>query len=358
VYTACGRFLHVCRNSYRQLADYHTYNAIWRKERYILSLDTEFDPKDRDDGTLTVKAQVENDATDQRKPTKKASYESNVDVQRWLQEQALKDGGVKPEFNPTFLASLRDGPWILSSLAQFYEENLITDVLHVIKSGKEATVYCCAADPSVGAAYLAAKVYRPRMFRSLKNDAIYRQSREQYDRNGRVVRGVHRQHGVGKSSHKGRAAQVSSWIEYEFETQNLLYNIGADVPKPLAQIGNAVLMEYIGDVDEPALLLREITLANEEAQPLFDCVMRNVELCLAHDRIHGDLSEYNILYWQGAVTLIDFAQAVDPRHNPQVYSLFMRDIERVCRYFARYGVVADAHGLATEMWTRYQGAVI
>jgi RIO kinase 1 len=323
-----------------------------------LSLDTEFAPENRDDGTPSTKVQVEEASTDQPKPTKKTSYESNIDVQRWLQEQALEDGGVKPEFNPTFLASLRDGPWILSSLAQFYEENLITDVLHVIKGGKEATVYCCEADSSTGAEYLAAKVYRPRMFRSLKNDAIYRQSRVQHDRDGRVIRGARRQRGVGKSSSRGRAAQVSSWIEYEFETQSLLYDVGADVPRPLAQIGNAVLMEYIGDVDEPALLLREVRLTREEAQPLFDRVMRNVELCLAHDRIHGDLSEYNILYWQGSIKLIDFAQAVDPCHNPQVYSLFVRDIERVCHYFARYSVAADAQELATEMWTRYQGAMI
>src|SRR5215469_7320816 len=111
-----------------------------------------------------------------QKPPMKTSYESNADVQRWLEEQSLEGGG-KPEFNPTFLAGQRDRPWILSSLSQFYEQDLITDVLRVIKSGKEATVYCCAADPSTSRQLLAAKVYRPRMFRSLKNDAVYRKSR-------------------------------------------------------------------------------------------------------------------------------------------------------------------------------------
>src|ERR1700730_11216543 len=76
-------------------------SANWRKEWIILSLDTEFDPEDKYDGTQSVKAHVENDATDQRKPTKKASYESNIDVQRCLQEQPLEEGGVKPELHPT-----------------------------------------------------------------------------------------------------------------------------------------------------------------------------------------------------------------------------------------------------------------
>src|SRR5437867_2888779 len=130
-----------------------------------------------------------------KKPVEKQSYESNADVQRWLQEQALDATGAKGPFNPTLLAGRRDRDWILSSLAHFYEQDLIADVIQVAKSGKEATVYCCTSAPAVGLDYLAAKVYRPRMFRSLKNDAIYRESREQHDERGRVVRDRRRQRG-------------------------------------------------------------------------------------------------------------------------------------------------------------------
>ena len=286
------------------------------------------------------------------KPTRKTSYESSVDVQRWLSEQAIDDDD-KPAFNPVFLAGLRDAPWILSSLTPFYKQDLITDVLYAAKSGKEASVYCCIAHPSTGMQYLAAKVYRPRMFRSLKNDAIYRTGREQRDVDGQIVHS-NRQHQVNKHEEKIRASRVAAWIDYEYQTQCLLYDAGASVPKPIAHIGNAVLMEYIGDIDEAAPRLCEVILEREDAQSFFDLVMRNIELCLAHDRIHGDLSEYNILYWQEAITFIDFAQAVDPRY-PNVFPLFQRDIERVCRYFAHYGVVADARELAIELWERYMG---
>lgn len=320
--------------------------------------DIDFDNSAEDDEKIYRKAKFGRTSVAQPKPQKKASYESNADVQRWLKEQTVKEeDAAKPPFNPTFLASLRDAPWLLSSLSQFYELDLISDVLYAVKSGKEATVYCCVADPSVGVEYLAAKVYRPRMFRSLRNDAIYRQNRFQHDDKGKIIRHDQRSRDK-KRSQRERVSQVSSWIEYEFQTQNLLYASGANVPRPLAQIGNAVLMEYIGDVDEPAPLLQEVSLSREEAQPLFECIIENIELCLAHDRIHGDLSEYNILYWQGAVTLIDFAQAVDPHHNSEVFTLFARDIQRVCRYFARHGVYADASELATDIWTRYMGHVL
>jgi RIO kinase 1 len=289
----------------------------------------------------------------QKKPVDKQSYESNIEVQRWLQDQALDEIGTKAAFTPTLLIGRRDRDWILSSLTHFYEQDLITDVVHVAQSGKEATVFCCTATASGGLDYLAAKVYRPRMFRSLKNDAVYRENRQQRDERGKVVRGSRRWRGDGKPTERGRAERVSSWIAYEFATQRLVYDAGADVPQPIDQIGNAVLMAYIGDADEPAPRLSDVTLAHAEAQPLFDSVMRNIALFLACDRIHGDLSSYNILYWQGTVSIIDFAQAVDARQSEDVFALLERDVERVCHYFAAYGVAADASALALELWTRY-----
>jgi RIO kinase 1 len=283
----------------------------------------------------------------------KTSFERSPEVQRWLEEQALPEGGMKPEFRPTFLAHQRDRLWVLSSLAHFYEDDLISDVLRVVKSGKEATVYCCAAEPTTGMEYAAAKVYRPRMFRSLKNDARYREGRAQLDEEGHELWRPRRQRGEVRLTDRGRAARVSSWITYEHQTQQLLYEAGADVPRPLAQVGNAVLMEHIGDGSVSAPLLREVELDREETQPLFERILRNIELFLACERIHGDLSAYNILYWDGEVRVIDFAQAVDPRYSDDGYALLARDVARLCQYFARYGVAADAGVLAETLWLRY-----
>lgn len=293
-------------------------------------------------------------APGRKAPAAKQSYEASADVRRWLAEQAL-DAGSKPPFAPSLLAGRRDRDWILSSLTHFYERDLITDVLQEVSSGKEATVFRCAADPATGVASLAAKVYRPRMFRSLRNDAVYRESRARYDRDGRPARDKERRGRDSAKSTRGRAAQVTSWIDYEFATHQLLHAAGADVPRPLAQSGNAVLMEYIGDDDGPAPLLYAVRLSPEEARPLFARLLHNIELWLSRDRIHGDLSPYNILYRPGATVIIDFAQALDPRHNPAVYPLFARDVERVCRYFARYGIDDDPGALASAIWRRQQG---
>jgi RIO kinase 1 len=98
-----------------------------------------------------------------------------------------------------------------------------------------------------------------------------------------------------------------------------------------------------------------VTLEPEQAREHFACILRNIELAQVRGRIHGDLSAYNILYWEGKVTLIDFAQAVDPYHNSNVFSLLARDVERVCRYFAGYGERYDARELARQIWSRHMG---
>ena len=36
-----------------------------------------------------------------------------------------------------------------------------------------------------------------------------------------------------------------------------------------------------------------------------------------------------------------------------MYALLARDIERVCRYFTRYGVESEAEAIASDLWDRY-----
>ena len=155
---------------------------------------------------------------------------------------------------------------------------------------------------------------------------------------------------VQNKSRFGREAQFGIWIDYEFAALNALSKVGADIPRPMARSESAILMEYLGDHRGPASALQNVELSHNEVYPLFEQLMRNIELWLAHNYIHADLSAYNILYWQDKVTIIDFPQAVDPMDNPDAYALFSRDLERIHSYFAPYGVRCDTRYLARKMW--------
>jgi RIO kinase 1 len=232
-----------------------------------------------------------------------------------------------------------------SPLDPFLASGHISEVLHAVKSGKEGTVYCCRADSSTGPALIAAKVYRSREHRSFKNDSLYRQ--------GRVILNGHDARAVKKKTGFGREAAFAMWVEHEYGTLRSLYQIGANVPRPITRSSNVILMDFLGDEEQAAPHLQSVKLEPDEVRPLYEKIVGNVELLLSNNLIHGDLSSYNILYWKGAVTIIDVPQAVDPRFNPDAYTLLQRDLQNVCAYFARYGVKSDPDRMTNYLWSRF-----
>jgi RIO kinase 1 len=201
--------------------------------------------------------------------------------------------------------------------------------------------------------WLAAKVYRPRKFRNLKNDGLYREGRGNLDAEGREITDRHMQHAMRKRTAYGQELLHTSWLAHELTTLQILRQAGADVPQPYANTDNTILMSYIGDERAAAPALTSVHLSRRQAQSVFERVLHNLHLMLRCNRIHGDLSAYNILYWDGQITLIDFPQAITPEQNPSAYPIFERDVTRVCEYFIQHGLKLQPRQLAASLWTEY-----
>ncbi len=118
--------------------------------------------------------------------------------------------GLEAGFVTTYQPARYEAEWLLSSLRMFYDEHLISDVLAQVKGGKEASVYRCTALPVTGATLLAAKVYRPRMFRNLRNDKVYREGRAILTSEGSAVKKTdHRiMRAIGKKTGVRRAGEA------------------------------------------------------------------------------------------------------------------------------------------------------
>jgi RIO kinase 1 len=253
--------------------------------------------------------------------------------------------------NFTYSASKHEREWLISSLKEFHQQGWFNDVLRLIKGGgKEASVYQCVADETQTNKYIAAKVYRPRKFRQLRNDALYRQGRLYLDDEGHEIRDDRALHAIAKRTRFGMSLMHTSWIEHEFQAMKRLHKAGADIPKPYASGNNAILMAYIGWDDLAAPTLNEVNLSNQEAKNIFKRIINNVRIMLANGIVHGDLSAYNILYKEGDITLIDFPQVMDPQVNRSAYPIFCRDIKRVCEYFQAQGLHCHPQELAENLW--------
>jgi RIO kinase 1 len=188
--------------------------------------------------------------------------------------------GQDAGFTTTYHPSRHEEGWLLGSLRTFYEEAWIVDVLGRVRGGKEASVYRCQAHSRTELALLAAKVYRPRMFRSLRNDAMYREGREVLAGDGKPVKKTEDRvmRALGKKTAFGLQVAHTSWLMHEYTTMRRLYEAGGALPRPIVASDNAILMEYLGDAHRAAPTLNEVALEPREAEALFEVVLHNVHL--------------------------------------------------------------------------------
>lgn len=245
--------------------------------------------------------------------------------------------------------STEELPAELAAIEEFLTEGVVTSVLSTLKSGKEAATYLCVAGGELKRhRLLVAKVYHDRSRRNFKNDTIYN--------DGRIILAPGQvKRAIGARTEFGLAVDMSMWVNREFDALSDLHYAGADVPEPFACTDGAILMEYVGDESGAAPQLHTVRMSTAEAEVAADRVIRNVEIMLDNHRVHGDLSAFNILYWQGRPVVIDLPQSVDPRLNKNARSLLLRDVENVARHFRRSLVEIDARRVVAELWEGYSG---
>lgn len=290
----------------------------------------------------------ESGSSEKRTSQKRESKRKEQEARLFVRAQE-----ISREFQFTYKAARFEEAWLLDSLVQMADHQWISDVLRKVKGGKEASVYLCKPGNAAGSSMIAAKIYRPRALRNLKRDAEYRLGRVDLDADGTALWKEADKNAIAKRTSYGEDIRHQSWIAYEFTTMEVLFAAGADIPKPYAMEKNAIVMDFVGDASSAAPALNSIRLESGEARSLFESVLRNVNIMLANNRIHGDLSAYNILYWDGEIKLIDFPQVVLPQGNPSAWKIFLRDLTRVCDYFTAQGVRCDAYQTAADLWTSH-----
>jgi RIO kinase 1 len=229
----------------------------------------------------------------------------------------------------------------------FLDEGLIERVIRPIKSGKEASVHLVRANPRTTGEELAAlKIYHPLDRRDFRDESLYRDGEFIKERRIRAA--------LEKKTRFGREVQGGLWVGREWETLHALFAAGAAVPRPIEATDSAILMSYIGDERDAAPQLQRYRPRDQaEAEELLEQCLHAIERMLYHDVIHGDLSPFNVLVWEGRICVIDLPQAVDPKKNRHAESLLTRDVARVCEHFGRRGILRDPATTAAELWTAW-----
>jgi len=236
------------------------------------------------------------------------------------------------------------------AIEHFLDEGLIERVIRPLKSGKEASVHLCRANPrTTGETLAALKIYHPLNRRDFRDETLYRDGEFIKERRVRVA--------LEKKTRFGREVQGAIWVSREWESLRKLADVGAPVPRPIEGTEDALLMTFVGDETTAAPRLQEYEPEDRgELEGLWEQVRRAVERMLFHDVVHGDLSSFNVLVWDGQITLIDFPQAVDPKKNRHAQSFLERDVRRIGEWFAHRGLHEPWERIAQDLWTGWMYA--
>lgn len=193
-------------------------------------------------------------------------------------------------------------------------DGVLATLDYPVSTGKEAVVFHGTDPKGQGK---AVKIYRITNS-TFKTIAVYIEGDQRF-----------------KRVKKATKPTIFAWAQKEYQNLVRMQDAGVRVPTPVRVEANVLVMEYIGDETMPAPLLRNVTL--EDPQAVLNELVVNLRAMRKAKLVHADLSEYNLLFWDGHVVVIDVGQSV-PVDHPRAAEWFQRDIGNIAHFFHRLRV--------------------
>ncbi len=217
-----------------------------------------------------------------------------------------------------------------------------------LKSGKEAQVDLIERTGADGRrCLLAVKRYVPRQVQTkgeLEALGFDRASAFRHDvqyREGRQFRKSRDRRAVERMTSHGRRLLQQRWTDHEYTTMARLWEHGVAIPYPVSFSDDRFVMQYLGDRDGAAPQLAAARLDPDRLASVGEQLVEGLARMVGAGIVHGDLSPYNLLWWEERLWFIDFPQAVDLAANPLGLDLLHRDVLNVCTWLDRKGLVID-----------------
>ncbi|KAL8739510.1 MAG: hypothetical protein Q9190_007693 [Brigantiaea leucoxantha] len=238
-------------------------------------------------------------------------------------------------------------------LLQMINRNIVSEVNGCVSTGKEANVYHALSTPQESSSETAVAPFH----RAIK---VYKTSILVFKDRDRYVTGEYRfRQGYSKSNNR---AMVKVWAEKEMRNLKRIYTAGIPCPEPVHLRLHVLVMGFLGDrKGVPAPRLKDVDLIDGDVESRWRALYMQI---LGYMRIlyqtcrlvHADLSEYNILYHEDKLWLIDVSQSVEHDH-PRSLEFLRMDIKNITDFFRRKGVDVLPEQAVFSFVTPAQGSV-
>ncbi|OMJ22721.1 Serine/threonine-protein kinase rio1 [Smittium culicis] len=205
-------------------------------------------------------------------------------------------------------------------LFKLLNQGVVYEINGSINMGKEANVYHAVTEDGQ---HRAIKVY--------KTSILIFKDRDRY------FTGEYRFRN-GYSRHNPRK-MVKLWAEKEMRNLKRIHQAGILCPEPLVLRQHVLVMNLLGDKDGWAYpRLKDATIKKSRYPDLYFQIVTDMRIMYQVCKlVHADLSEYNILYHNKKLYIIDVSQSVEHDH-PYALDFLRSDCTNINDYFSKNGV--------------------
>ncbi|XP_071142931.1 serine/threonine-protein kinase RIO3-like isoform X2 [Mytilus edulis] len=171
---------------------------------------------------------------------------------------------------------------------------------------------------------------------------VYKTTLNEFKNRGKYVDGDHR---FSRDDFKKQNPRkiIRIWGEKETANLNRLKKFGVPCPHVQVLKKHVLVMSFIGKDMQPAPKLKTVKLSTQDMQDAFEQTMKIMKTIHRDCKlVHADLSEFNILWYQDKIWIIDVSQAVEITH-PAALEFLFRDCKAMTSFFQS----RDVHGVPT-----------
>jgi len=209
-------------------------------------------------------------------------------------------------------------------LFKMLNSGFLSDIDGCLSTGKEANVYYAKAGERGLSLEAGFKEYAVKVF---KTSILVFKDRDRY------ISGEYRfRNGYCRSNPR---KMVKTWAEKELRNLRRLHAAGIPSPKPVLLKNHILVMEFLGEDGWPSPRLKDANLSDKKlAECYFQVVKVMRRMYQSCKLVHGDLSEYNMLWHKGSVMVIDVSQSVEHDH-PSSNDFLRSDCANVNAFFGK-----------------------
>jgi RIO kinase 1 len=284
-------------------------------------------------------------------PDHLSKHAAKIKLDDYQAELFAKDERVRDKSDRATLQQVLD-PRTRMILLKMINKNVVSQINGCVSTGKEANVYHAIFEPEENTN--TDHSVRQRAIKVYKTSILVFKDRDKY------ISGEYRFHqGYNKNSNR---AMVKLWAEKEMRNLKRIHAAGIPCPEPIYLRLHVLVMSFLGDEEGwPAPRLHDVEFDESEAEVLWKGLYLQL---LGYMRImyqtcklvHADLSEYNLLYHEKRLWVIDVSQSVEHAH-PKSLDFLRMDIKNVHDFFRRKGVHTLHDRGVFEFVTALEGTV-